>query len=154
MYDNLDFQRGVDVFLNAQSAPSFLMNIQGMRSIGIDDHTDGIFEGRVDSKKPRINLNTQHSTLNTQHSTLNTQHSTLNTQTVSLAAQPDMRNGPVVVVIPPKVQGLADDAWMRCIVDMGMVGPDKGQQTAFYNTTTGVTPAMAHDGWARVRGTL
>lgn len=110
VYDNLDFQRGVDVFLNAQSAPSLLMNIEGMRSIGIDSETAGIFEGQVDSKTLAL---------------------TPNTQTVSLSAHADLRDGPVVVEIPPNVLGLADDAWMRYIVDMGMVGPDKGKGGKF-----------------------
>ena len=86
------------------------MNSEGMRSIGIDSETAGIFEGQVDSKTLAL---------------------TPNTQTVSLSAHADLRDGPVVVEIPPNVLGLADDAWMRYIVDMGMVGPDKGKGGKF-----------------------
>ena len=40
-------------------------------------------------------------------------------------------DGPIVLEIPPGVLGLADDAWMRYIIDMGMAGPDKGKGGKF-----------------------
>lgn len=52
---------------------------------------------------------------------------TPNTQTVTLWAFMDLKNGPLVVEIPPGVLGLADDAWMRYIIDLGLAGPDKGK---------------------------
>jgi hypothetical protein len=106
VYDNLDFMRGVEVFLNCQSAASLLMNIEGVRSNGVGDQTVGVFENLVDSKTLLL---------------------TPNTQTVSLTGSLNLKNGPVVVEIPPKVLGLANDAWMRYIVDMGLAGPDKGK---------------------------
>lgn len=109
-YDNLDFMRGVEVFLNAQATPSLLMNIEGMRSIGVDGQTIGIFEDLVDAKTLAL---------------------TPNTQTVSLSGNINLKDGPVVVEIPPNVLGLADDAWMRYIVDMGLAGPDKGKGGKF-----------------------
>jgi hypothetical protein len=39
----------------------------------------------------------------------------------------DLKDGPLVVEVPPGVLGLADDAWMRYIIDLGLVGPDKGK---------------------------
>jgi hypothetical protein len=110
VYDNLDFIRGVEVFLNTQAAPSLLMNFEGMRSIGVDGQTIGIFENLVDSKTLAL---------------------TPNTQTVSMSGNIDLKNGPIVVEIPPNVLGLADDAWMRFIVDMGLAGPDKGKGGKF-----------------------
>jgi hypothetical protein len=141
VYDNLDFQRGVDVFLNAQSAPSLLMNLEGMRSIGIGGQTVGVFENLVDSKTLAL---------------------TPNTQTVSLSGNIDLSNGPIVVEIPSNVLGLADDAWMRYIVDMGMVGPDKGQGGKFLFLPPGYqgkVPAGYHiarsrtfEVWLAIRG--
>jgi hypothetical protein len=84
-----------------------LENIRGARSIGIGDQAAGIFEGRVDSRVLAL---------------------TPNTQTVTLTTNFDLsKTGPMVVEVPPGVLGLADDAWMRYVVDMGIAGPDKGK---------------------------
>jgi hypothetical protein len=109
-YDNLDFMRGVEVFLNAQGAPSLLMNIEGLRPIGVGGQTFGVFENLVDSKTLAL---------------------TPNTQTVSLTGSLNLKDGPVVLELPPGVLGLADDAWMRYVADMGFVGPDKGKGGKF-----------------------
>jgi hypothetical protein len=52
---------------------------------------------------------------------------TPNTQTVTLWAFVDLTDGPLVVEIPPGVLGLAEDAWMRYVTDLGVVGADKGK---------------------------
>jgi hypothetical protein len=36
-------------------------------------------------------------------------------------------DGPVVVEVPPKQQGILDDFWHRPLTDVGYVGPDKGK---------------------------
>lgn len=36
-------------------------------------------------------------------------------------------NGPLVIEVPPKLQGLVDDFWQRPLSDVGFAGPDKGQ---------------------------
>ncbi len=38
VYDNLDFTRGVDVFLNTMAAASTLANIEGLKSVGCDNY--------------------------------------------------------------------------------------------------------------------
>jgi hypothetical protein len=106
VYDNLDFMRGVDVFLNTMAAASTLANIEGLKSVGCDNFAAVIHENRVDAKTLLL---------------------TPNTQTATLWAFMDLKNGPLVVEIPPGVLGLADDAWMRYIVDLGLAGPDKGK---------------------------
>ena len=106
VYDNLDFMRGVDVFLNTMSAASTLANIEGLKSVGCDNYAAVIHENRVDAKTLLL---------------------TPNTQTATLWSFMDLKNGPLVVEIPPAVLGLADDAWMRYIVDLGLAGPDKGK---------------------------
>ena len=105
-YDNLDFMRGVDVFLNAMSAVSTLDNIQGLRSVGCNNQTVVVNENCVDAKSLLL---------------------TPNTQTVTLWAYVDLTDGPLVVEIPPGVLGVADDAWMRYVTDLGVVGTDKGK---------------------------
>jgi hypothetical protein len=38
VFDNLDFMRGVDVFLNTLAPASLLANIEGLKSVGCDNH--------------------------------------------------------------------------------------------------------------------
>ena len=106
VYDNLDFSRGVDVFLNTLSATSTLANIDGLKSVGCDNYCAVIHENRVDAKTLLL---------------------TPNTQTATLWAFMDLKDGPLVVETPPGVLGLFDDAWMRYVVDIGFIGPDKGK---------------------------
>jgi hypothetical protein len=105
LYDNLDFVRGVEVFLNTMAAASTHANFVGLRSVGCDNHAVLLHEDRVDAKTLLL---------------------TPNTQTATLWSPLDLKAGPVVVEIPSGVLGLADDHWMRHIIDMGISGPDKG----------------------------
>jgi hypothetical protein len=43
----------------------------------------------------------------------------------------------MVVEVPPGVLGLADDAWMRCIADLGVTGADKGKESNWIQTVPG-----------------
>jgi hypothetical protein len=105
VYENLDRMRGVDVFLNTMAAASVLANIEGLKSVGCDNYGAVIHENRVDAKTLLL---------------------TPNTQTITLWAFMNLKDGPLVVEVPPGVLGLADDAWMRYITDLGLAGPDKG----------------------------
>ncbi len=106
VYDNLDRMRGVEVFLNTMAPASLLANIEGLKSVGCDSYSAVIHEDRVDAKTLLL---------------------TPNTQTATLWAFMDLKDGPLVVEVPPGVLGVADDAWMRYVVDLGLVGPDKGK---------------------------
>jgi hypothetical protein len=105
VYDNLDFLRGVDVFLNTMAATSTLANIEGLRSVGGNNQTVVLHEDRVDAKTLLL---------------------TPNTQTATLWFGLSLKDGPLVMEVPPGVLGLADDSWMRYIADLGLAGPDKG----------------------------
>ncbi|MFC1836231.1 DUF1254 domain-containing protein [Thermodesulfobacteriota bacterium] len=37
------------------------------------------------------------------------------------------KDGPTVIEVPPKLQGILDDFWHRPLTDVGYVGPDKGK---------------------------
>ena len=106
VYDDLDFSRGVEVFLNTMAAASTLANIVGPKSVGCDDLSAVIHENRVDARTLLL---------------------TPNTQTAALWAFMDLTDGPLVLEVPPAVLGLADDGWMRYVTDLGMIGPDKGK---------------------------
>jgi hypothetical protein len=77
--DNLDFIRGVDVFLNTISAASLRANIEGLKSVGGNRETPVIHEQRVDARTLLL---------------------TPNTQTAILWSWLDLKDGPIVVEIP------------------------------------------------------
>ncbi|WP_394349684.1 DUF1254 domain-containing protein [Adhaeribacter soli] len=39
----------------------------------------------------------------------------------------DLKEGPLVIEVPPKVLGVIDDMWCRWVVDVGFLGVDKGE---------------------------
>ncbi|MGA8480423.1 MAG: hypothetical protein WB696_20850, partial [Chthoniobacterales bacterium] len=49
-YDNLDFVRGVEAFLNAMPGASLYAMREGLRSVGVDNQSVTLFETLMDSK--------------------------------------------------------------------------------------------------------
>jgi hypothetical protein len=109
-YDNLDFQRGVEVFLNTMPGASLYAMREGLRSVGVDNQTVTLFETLMDSKSLFL---------------------TPNTETVYLIGWLDLKDGPIVVETPPNILGFVDDFWFRYVIDMGNAGPDKGKGGKF-----------------------
>ena len=110
VYDNLDFQRAVEAFLNAMPGASLYAMRQGFRDVGSVDGTLGIFENLMDSKALFL---------------------TPNTETVYTGSWLDLSKGPVVVESPPSTLGGVDDFWFRYVTDLGNAGPDKGKGGKF-----------------------
>ncbi|MGB0133736.1 DUF1254 domain-containing protein, partial [Dokdonella sp.] len=107
VYDNLAFQRGVSVFLSATGGSSTEGLRQGLASIGVDNNqTIALFENLMDSKSLFL---------------------TPNTETVYNVMWVDVKDGPVVLEVPPDVLGIIDDHWFHYVADFGRVGPDKGK---------------------------
>jgi hypothetical protein len=106
VYDNLDFQRGVQAFLTAMPAASLAAVRKGIRTFGPDNHTVLIFETLMDSRSLYL---------------------TPNTESVYAMAWLTLKNGPVVIESPPNTLGLVDDFWFHYVTDMGNAGPDKGK---------------------------
>jgi hypothetical protein len=107
VYDNLAFQRGVDVFLGALPGGSTEGLRQGLASIGVDNNqTVALFEDLMDSRSLFL---------------------TGNTESVYSVMWVDLKDGPVVFETPPNVLGIIDDHWFHYVADFGRVGPDKGQ---------------------------
>ncbi len=109
VYDNLDFLRGVETFLNGIPAAS----IEGMRrgtvSLGATNSNQVVyFPDLLDSTPLFL---------------------TGNTSTVYAAPILDLKkDGPTVVEIPAGAgPGTVNDAYFRFVVDMGAPGPDKGK---------------------------
>ena len=111
VYDNLDFMRGVEAFLNAVPGASAEAIRTGWASQGADNNqTLLIMENLMDSKSLFL---------------------TPNTESVYHMAWFDVSNGPLVIETPPNVLGIIDDHWFKYVGDFGNAGPDKGKGGKF-----------------------
>ncbi len=110
VYDNLDFQRGVQAMLTAMPVASLHAIRKASRSFGSDNQTVIIFETLLDSKSLFL---------------------TGNTESVYASAWLDLKNGPIVVESPPSVLGFVDDFWFHYVADVGLAGPDQGKGGKF-----------------------
>ncbi len=106
VYDNLDFIRGVNVFMNFIPATSVEGIRLGMKDMGVDNSNKVlIFDNLMDSNPLFL---------------------TGNTDTVYACAMLDLeKDGPTIVEIPAGAgPGTVNDAFFRFVVDMGAPGPD------------------------------
>ena len=110
VYDNLDFQRGVQAFLTALPAASLAALRRGIRGFGADNQTVLIFETLADARSLFL---------------------TANTESIYVTAWIDLKSGPVVIESPPDTLGLVDDFWFGYVTDLGNAGPDKGKGGKF-----------------------
>ena len=106
LYDNLDFQHAVQAYLLALPVVSQVANRDGILSIGPANTTVPIWETMVDSRTVEL---------------------TANDNTPYTWFWLDLHDGPLVVEVPPKVLGAADDMWYKWVGDVGITGPDKGE---------------------------
>jgi len=106
LYDNLDFQRAVQAYLFAIPAVSQAANRNAFREFGPANTVVPIFEQLLDSRGIVL---------------------TGNDNTVYSWTWIDLHQGPVVLEVPPKVLGTANDMWQRWVVDVGITGPDHGE---------------------------
>lgn len=106
VYDQLDFSRGIEAFLNGIPAASMVAIREGMRSVGAVDGTIGIFQDLMDSRSIFL---------------------TANTDSIYYGTWIDLRKGPIVIDSPPNVLGVVNDFWFRYVCDLGNAGPDRGQ---------------------------
>jgi hypothetical protein len=107
VYDNLDFQRGVEAFLAATPGANLVAMRRSLRELGaVNGATIPIAETLLDSKALWL---------------------TPNTDTVYSVNWIDLTNGPVVIESPPQVLGIVDDFWFHYVTDLGFVGPDAGK---------------------------
>ena len=105
VYDNLDFQGGVQSYLAALPAVSIEAFRQSYSEIGPVNQTVLVSEQLLDSKSLFL---------------------TANTTTPYTVLYLNTKDGPLVLEIPPAVLGPMDDAWFRWVSDVGVTGLDKG----------------------------
>src|SRR5512137_3150260 len=121
VYDNLDFQRALQVFLTALPAASLYAMRTGIRTFGPDNKTVLITESLMDSRSLMV---------------------TPNTETIYTFAWLDTKEGPLVIEIPPKVLGVINDSWSRYVGDIGRVGPDQGKGGKYLLLPPGYTDTV------------
>jgi hypothetical protein len=121
VYDNLDFQRGVQAFLTALPAAVFSAIRTGFRTFGPDNQTVLISESLMDAR---------------------TLFYGANSETVYNFAWLDTKEGPLVIEVPPKLLGLINDFWGRYVVDVGNAGPDRGQGGKYLLLPPGYTGSV------------
>lgn len=141
IYDNLDFQRGVQVFLHGIQIASMSAMRKGMLEFGPPNETVLVFETLMDSKALWL---------------------TPNTTNVYNAVWLEMSDEPMVIETPPDVLGLIDDHWFRWVGDFGRLGPDKAQGGRFLVLPPGydgvvpdgyfVYPTNTYGNWVIWRG--
>jgi hypothetical protein len=105
-YDQIDFSRGIEVFLNGIPGASLVAFRAGSRAVGSVDGVVGIFQDLMDSKSLFL---------------------TANTESIYYATWIDLKDGPIVVESPPNVLGVVNDFWFRYVTDLGNAGPDRGK---------------------------
>ena len=107
VFDNLDFMRGVEAFLNAMPGASAEAIRVGWASQGaVNNQTLLIMENLMDSKSLYL---------------------TPNTESIYSMMWLDTSNGPLVIETAPNVLGIIDDHWFKYVADFGNAGPDKGK---------------------------
>ena len=105
-YDFLDVSRGVEAFLSGMPAASVYAALEGFKEVGMKPGDLGIMEDLLDARSLFL---------------------TPNTTTVYGMMEIDVKDGPIVVVLPPGVLGPVGDAMFRYVSDLGLVGPDQGK---------------------------
>jgi hypothetical protein len=107
VYNNIDFIRGVDVFMNFIPATSIEGLRLGMKELGVDDYNKVmVMDNLMDATSLFL---------------------TGNASTVYASAFFDLeKDGAMVVEVPPGAgPGTVNDAFFRFVVDMGAPGPDR-----------------------------
>jgi hypothetical protein len=106
LYDNLDFQRALQAYLLALPAVNQVSTRKAITQWGPENSTLLIWENRITPRT--IFWLTQN-------------------VTPYSAMWIDLKDGPLVAEIPPKVLGFITDMWGRWVVDVGFTGAEKGE---------------------------
>ena len=109
VWDNLDFLRGVETFLNGIPITSLDGLRTGHEKMGVTNSNQMLLADQLLDSNPLF--------------------LTGNTDTVYCSGFLNLdRDGPTVVEIPPGCgPGTVNDAYFRFVIDMGAPGPDRGQ---------------------------
>jgi len=129
IYDNLDFQHGVQAFLSGIQIASMHGLQKGLLGFGPENITAVLWEDLMDSKSLWL---------------------TPNTTSVYMASWLQMTDEPWVIETPPDVLGIIDDHWFKYVGDFGRLGPDKSKGGKFLILPPGYKGAVP-DGYFVLR---
>jgi len=142
IYDQLDFQRAVESVMMTTPGASVHAFAQANRKYGPDNEAALIWP-RMDSKVQLL---------------------TPNTTVIYVFLWMDLKDGPMVMEVPPKVMGIVDDHWFKYVADFGMAGPDKGKGGKYLFLPPGyegkipegyfVSESATYGNWVVMRGFL
>ena len=119
LYDELQFQRAVQVYLWALPAMNMVAMRDGQAAVfGAGNNVLAIWKDRINAK---------------------TLITTANPDVIYGLAFLDLKDGPVVFEAAPQMQGLLDDFWHRPLTDIGAAGPDQGKGGKFLLLPPGYT---------------
>ena len=111
VYDNLDFTRALDVYMNTYQLVSLNAVHKGLLESGVKDNVGVLlFSGLMDSQSLFL---------------------TPNADTVYFIFAINVKDGAMVIETPPDALGLFDDFWFQHVIDFGRPGPDRGQGGKF-----------------------
>jgi len=110
VYDNLDFQRGVQAFMSGIQIASMSAMRKGHLEFGPANSTVLLFENLMDSKSLWL---------------------TPNTTSVYMSSWLELKDEPMVIETPPDVLGIIDDYWFKYVADFGRLGPDRSKGGKF-----------------------
>ena len=130
LYDNLDYQRAVQAFLNSIQIASMSAMRKGLLGFGPANTTVVQFQTLMDSKSLWL---------------------TPNTTSVYMAAWLELEDEPMVIETPPNVLGFIDDHWFKYVTDFGNAGPDRGQGGKFLILPPGYDGDIPAEGYHVVR---
>ena len=130
LWDALDFQRAVQAYLLAIPAVNQAANRNAMRTLGSINQTVPIWEDLVDSRTVGL---------------------TFNDQTIYSWPWMDLSKGTIVMEVPPGVLGLANDMWYRFVINIGIVGPDKGNGGKYLFVPPGYEGELPESGYFIVK---
>jgi len=131
IYDNLDYQRAVQAYYLGLPVVGMAGLRNGITQLGPANITILTFETLMDSRTLWL---------------------TANCNKPYTVAWINLNNGPLVAEVPPKVLGLINDSWSRYVVDIGMVGPDKGEGGKYLILPPGYSGAIP-EGYIVVKST-
>lgn len=109
LYDNLDYIRGVETFLNGMPAASLEALRRGQASMGAKNYNQALITDELMDSNPLF--------------------LTGNTDTVYCSVFFNLKkDGPMVIEIPPGTgPGTINDAFFRFVIDTGPPGPDRAK---------------------------
>ncbi|OEJ98665.1 hypothetical protein A8C32_05555 [Flavivirga aquatica] len=97
VYDNLDYLRGVETFLNGIPAASVYAVLEGIKSEGVNPEDLAIFEELMDARSLFL---------------------TANSTTIYCIAELNVKDAPIVIETPANILGPIDDAYFRYVTDL------------------------------------